>query len=81
MQSLVGHRLPKFSEQQTKLVKGSIDFLGLNYYTARYAEDIASHSSIVNVSYSTDSHVNLTSKLNNILLYHEHISSSTPKKI
>ena len=69
MKSLVGDRLPKFSEQQSKLVKGSIDFLGLNYYTARYAEDIASHSSI-NVSYLTDSQVNLTSKLNDMSFMH-----------
>ncbi|RID62565.1 hypothetical protein BRARA_E01629 [Brassica rapa] len=29
---LVGNRLPKFTPQESKLVKGSLDFLGLNYY-------------------------------------------------
>nr|AHZ59666.1 glycoside hydrolase family 1 [Phyllotreta striolata] len=29
-------RLPEFSQQQKELVKGTYDFLGLNYYTARY---------------------------------------------
>ncbi|KAL6341213.1 hypothetical protein AAG906_032330 [Vitis piasezkii] len=37
MRSLVGSRLPKFSKEQAMMVKGSYDFLGLNYYTANYA--------------------------------------------
>ena len=37
MRSFVGRRLPKFSAKQSRLVKGSYDFLGLNYYTAYYA--------------------------------------------
>ena len=46
------------------MVKGSLDFLGVNYYTARYADDSTSSSS-VNPSYTTGSHVNLTSKFKN----------------
>ena len=38
-----------------------INYLGINYYTTRYAND--SISSSVYLSYTTDSHVNLTSKL------------------
>ena len=60
MRALVGSRLPKFSKDESKLLKGSFDFLGLNYYTANYA----SHSpSLRNArpSYLTDSHANLTS--------------------
>jgi beta-glucosidase/6-phospho-beta-glucosidase/beta-galactosidase len=56
----VGTRLPIFTESQSKMLKGSLDYLGINYYTARYAND--SISSSVNLSYTTDSHVNLTSK-------------------
>ncbi|KAL2481968.1 Beta-glucosidase 17 [Abeliophyllum distichum] len=37
MRKLVGDRLPSFSPEQTKLVKGSYDFLGINYYTTNYA--------------------------------------------
>ncbi|CBI24926.3 unnamed protein product, partial [Vitis vinifera] len=37
MRSLVGHRLPKFSPLESKMLKGSIDFLGINYYTSYYA--------------------------------------------
>ncbi|PON38487.1 Glycoside hydrolase, partial [Parasponia andersonii] len=67
MQFFVGSRLPKFTEEQSTFVKGSLDFLGLNYYTAKYAEEATTtHSSYVNVSYSTDSHVNTTDEKNGI---------------
>uniref|UniRef100_A0A7N2R293 Uncharacterized protein n=1 Tax=Quercus lobata TaxID=97700 RepID=A0A7N2R293_QUELO len=59
MRALVGNRLPNFTVIQSKMVKGSLDFLGVNYYTARYADDSTSSSS-VHLSYTTDSHVNLT---------------------
>lgn len=63
MRSLVGSRLQKFTEAQSKMVKGSIDFLGVNYYTARYAEDSTTADSInTNLSYTTDMHVTLTGK-------------------
>ncbi|KAJ4711681.1 putative Beta-glucosidase [Melia azedarach] len=58
MRKLVGNRLPNFTEEQTNLVKGSLDFVGVNYYTARYAEE--SNSSSPLLSYTTDSHVNDT---------------------
>lgn len=62
MRSLVGNRLPKFTKEETKLVKGSFDFLGLNYYTAYYAKNVL-FPNPVNTSYSTDSCANLTGKL------------------
>ena len=65
MKKLVGCRLPKFNRTQSELLKGSIDFLGLNYYTARYAEK--SKDSCINPRPETDSGVNLTSKLNIII--------------
>ncbi|KAF8047973.1 hypothetical protein N665_2747s0003 [Sinapis alba] len=37
MRHMVGHRLPRFTPQESKLVKGSLDFLGLNYYVTQYA--------------------------------------------
>ncbi|WZZ07747.1 hypothetical protein YC2023_093668 [Brassica napus] len=39
MRELVGDRLPKFTPQESDLVKGSLDFLGLNYYVTQYASD------------------------------------------
>ncbi|KAH7837571.1 hypothetical protein Vadar_015320 [Vaccinium darrowii] len=58
MRSLVGNRLPKFSPKQADMVKGSIDFLGLNYYTAQYAAN-SPYDSSLNLSYDTDSQVTL----------------------
>jgi beta-glucosidase len=54
MKTLVGNRLPKFTKDQAKAIKGSFDFIGLNYYSARYARN-AKRSSNSNKSYSTDS--------------------------
>ncbi|XP_047325363.1 beta-glucosidase 44-like [Impatiens glandulifera] len=36
MQNIVGNRLPKFSKDEVKMVKGSSDFIGVNQYTAYY---------------------------------------------
>ncbi|ESR52296.1 hypothetical protein CICLE_v10031179mg [Citrus x clementina] len=63
MQHLVGNRLPKFTKSQAEMVKGSVDFLGLNYYTADYAEEVTSFSN-TNLSYTTDSRVNRTKEKN-----------------
>ncbi|XP_022132224.1 beta-glucosidase 40 [Momordica charantia] len=37
MRSRVGGRLPTFSRQQAAMVKGSLDFVGINHYTTFYA--------------------------------------------
>ncbi|WRX17621.1 Glycoside hydrolase family 1 - like 9 [Theobroma cacao] len=39
MQEIVGNRLPKFTKEEVKMVKGSIDFVGINQYTAYYMYD------------------------------------------
>ncbi|KAL1346685.1 hypothetical protein HN51_020275 [Arachis hypogaea] len=36
----VGDRLPEFSREQSLMVKGSFDFIGVNYYTASYAAHV-----------------------------------------
>ena len=53
MRMLVRGRLPKFTTEQSMLVKGSFDFLGLNYYTANYAAHVP-YANKVNMSYTTD---------------------------
>lgn len=40
MIDLVKERLPHFTEEEKKLVKGSFDFIGINYYTTRYGKNI-----------------------------------------
>ncbi|XP_019168143.1 PREDICTED: beta-glucosidase 12-like [Ipomoea nil] len=67
MRTIVGNRLPEFTSEEAKMVKGSFDFLGLNYYTANYAANIPSPS-MVNLSYSTDSRANLTNERNGKLI-------------
>ena len=39
MQDIVGDRLPKFTKEEVKMVKGSMDFVGINQYTAFYMYD------------------------------------------
>ncbi|KAM7508714.1 hypothetical protein LguiA_019167 [Lonicera macranthoides] len=56
MKKLVGSRLPKFSVEQSEKLKGSYDFLGLNYYTATYVTD-GPKSNPENLSYTTDSEI------------------------
>ncbi|XP_043692928.1 beta-glucosidase 12-like [Telopea speciosissima] len=72
MQDLVGPRLPRFYKEESELLKGSYDFLGLNYYTANYAEDAllsgGGLSPYDNPSYSTDSHCIQTTERNGILI-------------
>lgn len=36
MVSLVGDRMPTFTQEQSRLLKGSLDFLGLNHYSTKY---------------------------------------------
>lgn len=39
MKTAVEDRLPRFTEDERKELKGSLDFIGLNYYTAYYAQN------------------------------------------
>nr|GMC84553.1 beta-glucosidase 12-like [Ipomoea batatas] len=56
MRSLVGKRLPEFTADQAAMLRGSFDFLGVNYYTAKYVAHATSVNN-VNVSSSTDAQV------------------------
>ncbi|XP_033145142.1 beta-glucosidase 15 isoform X1 [Brassica rapa] len=35
-----GGRLPTFTAKQSKMLKGSYDFIGINYYSSAYAKDV-----------------------------------------
>nr|XP_011470462.1 PREDICTED: beta-glucosidase 17-like [Fragaria vesca subsp. vesca] len=63
MKSLVGDRLPKFTEAESKQIKGSLDFLGLNYYTAYYTVDEPALSNAVNHSWSADRQVGASTSM------------------
>ncbi|XP_050215153.1 beta-glucosidase 12-like isoform X2 [Mercurialis annua] len=67
MQKLVGDRLPKFVGHESEFVKGTFDFLGLNYYTGYYASsNFSVDPDPTHLSYSTDSHVNVTAYKNGV---------------
>ncbi|GLJ47286.1 hypothetical protein SUGI_0998570 [Cryptomeria japonica] len=68
MRKLVGERLPEFSAHQSAILKGSFDFLGLNYYTSRYAMDVPVPPNPINTTYTLDSQANLTSERNGMLI-------------
>ncbi|CAN0900466.1 Vicianin hydrolase (Fragment) [Linum grandiflorum] len=59
MRKLVGNRLPKFSVEQSKMLAGSLDFMGVNYYTTNFAADNPVPHGL-NTSYSIDSQVHFT---------------------
>lgn len=39
----VGDRLPRFTKAESALVKGSLDFVGINHYTTFYARNDTSN--------------------------------------
>ncbi|XP_052153006.1 beta-glucosidase 13 [Oryza glaberrima] len=65
MRELVRNRLPQFTKEQSELIKGSFDFIGLNYYTSNYAGSLPPSNGLNN-SYSTDARANLTAVRNGI---------------
>lgn len=60
----VGERLPKFSKNESLMIKGSYDFVGLNYYTAKYAADAPCQHE--NQTYFKDYCVNFTTVKNGV---------------
>ncbi|XP_004507317.1 non-cyanogenic beta-glucosidase [Cicer arietinum] len=63
MQNIVKTRLPKFTTEQSRLVNGSFDFLGLNYYTSTYISNAPPQENVP-PSYTTDSRTNTSSEKN-----------------
>ncbi|XP_038709412.1 beta-glucosidase 24-like [Tripterygium wilfordii] len=60
MKELVKDRLPVFTEEEKMLLKGSCDFIGINYYTTRYAKSIPIDPLAPALSYTADKFVNET---------------------
>ncbi|XP_054795431.1 beta-glucosidase 13-like [Prosopis cineraria] len=60
----VGERLPKFSGEESKMVKGSYDYVGLNYYSSSYAADTP--CSNVNHTAFSDACASVTSEKNGV---------------
>ncbi|XP_022716053.1 beta-glucosidase 24-like [Durio zibethinus] len=68
MRRLVKDRLPVFTAKDKELVKGSFDFIGINYYTSRYAKHIPINPQAAPVSYLVDQHVNSTVDKDGVLI-------------
>ena len=62
MRRLVKDRLPTFTKKEKKMIKGSFDFIGINYYTSRYAKNLQPDPHAT-PEYSTDYLTNTTGKL------------------
>ncbi|XP_061342186.1 non-cyanogenic beta-glucosidase-like [Gastrolobium bilobum] len=66
MRALVRSRLPEFSKENASLVKGSFDFIGLNYYSSSYVFNVPQSND--KLSYVTDSLANSSFERNGIPL-------------
>ncbi|KAL3729277.1 hypothetical protein ACJRO7_026386 [Eucalyptus globulus] len=68
MRSLVKDRLPTFTAEEKEMMKGSLDFIGINYYSTQYARNIRENEREGAISYSTDSLVNETASRDGVLI-------------
>lgn len=64
MKKIVGKRLPSFTKSQSRKLKGSFDFIGINYYSSVYAKNVADVDP-EKPSWRSDQHVEWKSKQSN----------------
>jgi len=73
MQKIVGDRLPKFTHDEVKMVKGSFDYVGINQYTTYYVYDPSPNTSST-INYQNDWNAifacKIISPLSSLLLCH-----------
>ncbi|OVA13723.1 Glycoside hydrolase [Macleaya cordata] len=62
MKAIVRERLPSFTEQEKEMVKGSFDFIGINYYTSRYASSRPISYTDLPVSCTLDAYADITAE-------------------
>lgn len=56
VQEIVKERLPRFTEEEVKMVQGSIDYVGINQYTTYYMYDPRQPEPEKPISYADDWH-------------------------
>ncbi|KAG5253566.1 beta-glucosidase [Salix suchowensis] len=67
MHDFVGGRLPKFTTEESEMLKGSYDFIGINYYTTYYAQNIDYYADYKStVGFMSDARANWTGERNGI---------------
>ncbi len=60
MKALVRDGLPEFTDEQKELVKGSYDYIGVNYYTSRFATSVPITSNDVYTTMDQYQHATVT---------------------
>uniref|UniRef100_UPI0005C800A9 beta-glucosidase 24-like n=1 Tax=Fragaria vesca subsp. vesca TaxID=101020 RepID=UPI0005C800A9 len=75
MRDLVNERRTSFTEEEKNLIKGSFDFIGVNYYTTRYGKN-APASQAEPLSYHSDSLATSTETNANGVLIGPHVDGS-----
>ena len=77
MKRILGSRLPVFSNEESELVKGSSDFLGIIHYTTVYIANITPAPSVLpsNQEFFTDMGVDTICKL--YFLFNQSIKNKT----
>ncbi|CAL9086284.1 unnamed protein product [Musa acuminata var. zebrina] len=66
MRALVKERLPYFTNEEAEMIKGSYDFIGLNYYTSRYAKATPMSPNYTPILSITDSYADQLDSKNNV---------------
>ncbi|TKY65810.1 Hydroxyisourate hydrolase [Spatholobus suberectus] len=61
MKKNAGLRLPSFTQKESNLVKGSIDFIGINFYYTHYVKNSPGSLGMEDTSYTADMGVELLS--------------------
>lgn len=54
MKKNAGSRIPAFTSPESEMIKGSFDFLGMNYYNTMYIKDKSSNLKLENRDYFAD---------------------------
>nr|XP_043608969.1 beta-glucosidase 12-like [Erigeron canadensis] len=65
MRSNVADRLPRFTTEESYTLRNSLDFLGLNYYTANYVQHV-SEAVTDNMTRSSDAQAQLSNERNGV---------------
>ncbi|XP_050209244.1 beta-glucosidase 17-like [Mercurialis annua] len=64
MRKAVGDRLPKFTAEESEMLKGSFDFMTVNYYTAFYV--VTAPPKTTNISYDADKRGSMSMEKNGV---------------
>jgi beta-glucosidase/6-phospho-beta-glucosidase/beta-galactosidase len=62
MKKKAGSRIPSFTEEQSELIRGSADFIGINHYTSVYISDASNGETVGPRDYSADMAATFRSK-------------------